>query len=293
MTSHQRVNLTSTEEGSFKNADGLKIFTKYWRPSEKPPRALVFICHGFGEHCSRYEKLGNALADVGCLAFSHDHVGHGHSDGERVQVSDFDLYLRDVFQHIDQVSADNAGIPIFMFGHSMGGTIAILSVIDRPDFFTGAVFSGPSVTADPDLINPCKVFFGKIAAWILPSCQVVPPLDPSLITRNPEEVKKYVDDPLNWHGGMKAKWVNAILTAMDKIQSESPTIKLPYFLACGGADLVVKPDSSKYLDKHTHSKDQTLKIYEDCYHELLNEQEESAEMFIKDVLEWIKKRLQP
>lgn len=56
-------------------------------------------------------------------------VGHGHSDGERVQVSDFDLYLRDVFQHIDQVSADNAGVPIFMFGHSM----VSFSTIKKPD----------------------------------------------------------------------------------------------------------------------------------------------------------------
>lgn len=253
----------------------------------------MFICHGFAEHCSRYEKLGKALADLGCLAFSHDHVGHGHSDGERVQVSDFDLYLRDVFQHIDQVTADNAGIPIFMFGHSMGGTIAILSVMDRPDFFTGAVFSGPSVTVDPEMVSSCKVFLGKIAAWIAPSYQVIPPIDPSLITQNPEEVKKYVDDPLNWHGGLKAKWANAMLTAMDKIQRKSSTIKVPYFLACGSADHVVKNDSSKYLDKHTQSKDQTFKIYEGCYHELLNELEESAEMFLKDVLEWIKKRLQP
>lgn len=38
-----------------------------------------------------------------------------------------------------------------------GGTIAILSVIDRPDFFTGALFSAPSVTADPDLVAPCLV----------------------------------------------------------------------------------------------------------------------------------------
>ena len=52
-------------------------------------------------------------------------VGHGHSDGERVQVSHFDFYLRDVFQHIDKVTADNAGIPIFMFGHSMVSCSAI------------------------------------------------------------------------------------------------------------------------------------------------------------------------
>ena len=55
-------------------------------------------------------------------------VGHGHSEGERAQVSHFDLYLRDIFQHIDQVTADNAGIPIFMFGHSM----VSCSTIDNP-----------------------------------------------------------------------------------------------------------------------------------------------------------------
>ena len=73
-------------------------------------------------------------------------------------------------------------------------------------------------------------------------------------------MKKYVDDPLNWHGGMKAQWVNAILNAMDKIQSKCSTIKMPYFLACGDADQVVIDDSSKYLDKHTQSKDQTFKV---------------------------------
>ena len=74
------------------------------------------------------------------------------------------------------------------------------------------------------------------------------------------KVKKYVDDPLNWHGGMKLKWVNAMLIAMDEIQRKGSAITLPYFLACGGADQVVKPDSSKYLDKNTQSKDQTFKV---------------------------------
>ena len=76
----------------------------------------------------------------------------------------------------------------------------------------------------------------------------------------PFKVKKYVDDPLNWHGGMKLKWVNAILTAMNEIQSKGSAITLPYFLACGGADQIVKPDSSKYLNKNTKSKDQTFKV---------------------------------
>ncbi|KAL9959395.1 hypothetical protein ACROYT_G032717 [Oculina patagonica] len=303
MTSHQSIKLSTTEEGSFKNVDGRKIFTKYWRPSEKQPSALVFICHGFGEHCSRYERLGSALADQGYLAFSHDHVGHGRSDGERVQVSNFDCYVRDVFQHIDQVTAINSGIPVFMLGHSMGGTIAILSVMERPDFFTGAIFSAPSVTADPDvattytvqcnnfLFIQLQVFLGKIAACIAPSYQVLPPLDASFISRDTEQVKKYVNDPLNWHEGMKARWANAMLEAMEKIQSKSSTIKTPFLVAHGDADQIVKIDSSRFLYENASSSEKTFKVYKDCRHEILNELEDSAEMFLKDILDWIKQRL--
>ena len=38
-------------------------------------------------------------------------------------MDDFSHYVRDVFKHIDQVAADNTGIPIFMFGYSMVGRI--------------------------------------------------------------------------------------------------------------------------------------------------------------------------
>ena len=30
-------------------------------------------CHGCGEHCSRYQRPGNALAEQGYLAFNQDH----------------------------------------------------------------------------------------------------------------------------------------------------------------------------------------------------------------------------
>ncbi|XP_078342896.1 monoglyceride lipase-like isoform X4 [Oculina patagonica] len=254
MTSPQSIKLSTTEESSFKNADGQKIFTKYWRPSEKQPRALVFICHGFGGHCSRYEKLGSALADQGYLAFSHDHVGHGRSEGERVQVSDAGCYVRDVFQHIDQVTAINTGIPVFIFGHSM-------------------------------------VFLAKIAAWIAPSYQVLPPIDPSLMSRDTEQVKKFANDPLNWHGGRKARWANAMLEALDKIQGKISTIKTPFLVANGDADQLTKMDSPRFLYENAPSSDKTFKVYKDCRHELLNELEESAEMFVKDILDWIKQRL--
>lgn len=277
-----------SEEGSFKNADGKKIFTKYWKPSDKKPRALVFICHGYGEHCSRYERLGNALAEQGYLAFSQDHVGHGQSEGERVQISDFSFYVRDVFKHIDQVTADNTGIPIFMFGHSMGGTIAVLSVMERPYFFAGAIFSAPSIKAEA---NPCTVCVGRIVSWIMPSYQIRPPIDPSLLSQDPTQVEKYANDSLNWHEGMKVRWVGAILDAMNEIQRNLSKLTTSYLLVHGDGDQLVKIDGSRYLHENSPSNDKTFKVYKNGRHELLNEVEQTASVVYMDILDWIQQKL--
>ncbi|XP_068759093.1 monoglyceride lipase-like [Montipora capricornis] len=278
-------------ENSFTNANGKKIFTKYWKPSDEP-RALVFICHGFGGHSSRYEAFGTALTEQGYLAFSHDHIGHGHSEGERVQVDDFSHYVRDVLQHIDEVAADNTGIPIFMFGYSMGGTIAILSVLKRPSFFTGAVFSAPAVQPGPAKISSCLVFLGRIAAFVAPSYQIKPPVDPSQLSRDPVQVEKYANDPLVWHEGLKAKWTAKILEAMNDIQRNVSKITLPYLLIHGDDDQVVLIDGSHFLQQHSSSTDKTFKVYEGGRHELLNEIQELSSKVLQDILDWIKQKLQ-
>ena len=46
-------------------------------------------------------------------------MGHGRSEGEKVQISSFKIYAADVLKHIDEASANNGGLPIFLFGHSM------------------------------------------------------------------------------------------------------------------------------------------------------------------------------
>ncbi|XP_073229702.1 monoglyceride lipase-like [Porites lutea] len=236
-------------------------------------RALVFICHGYGEHCSRYERLGNALAEQGYLAFSQDHVGHGQSEGQRVQISDFSIYVRDVFKHIDQVTADNTGIPIFMFGHSMGGTIAVLSVMERPYFFAGAIFSAPSIKVEA---NPCTVIYCSTCYKYL---KIIPP------------AVKYANDSLNWHEGMKVRWVGAILDAMNEIQRKLSKLTTPYLLVHGDGDQLVKIDGSQYLYENSPSNDKTFKVYKNGRHELLNEVEETASVVYKDILDWIQQKL--
>jgi hypothetical protein len=52
-------------------------------------RGLLFICHGFGEHCGRYDSQAAEFNKHGILVFSHDHQGHGRSGGERGDIADY------------------------------------------------------------------------------------------------------------------------------------------------------------------------------------------------------------
>ena len=46
-------------------------------------------------------------------------VGHGKSSGERVLIDDFQIYVRDVIQHIELLKTKYTNIPLFLWGHSM------------------------------------------------------------------------------------------------------------------------------------------------------------------------------
>ncbi|XP_030658031.1 monoglyceride lipase isoform X5 [Nomascus leucogenys] len=137
------------------NADGQYLFCRYWKPTGTP-KALIFVSHGAGEHCGRYEELARMLMGLDLLVFAHDHVGHGQSEGERMVVSDFHVFVRDVLQHVDSMQKDYPGLPVFLLGHSMGGAIAILTAAERPGHFAGMVLISPLVLANPESATTFK-----------------------------------------------------------------------------------------------------------------------------------------
>ena len=46
-------------------------------------------------------------------------VGHGKSDGDRIHINDFDIYVRDLVQHVELLKAKHSGLPVFIIGESM------------------------------------------------------------------------------------------------------------------------------------------------------------------------------
>ncbi|KAF7249755.1 Monoglyceride lipase [Varanus komodoensis] len=195
-------------------------------------------------------------------------VGHGQSEGDRMVVSDFHVFVRDSLQHIDLMKKDHPGLPVFLLGHSMGGAIAILTACERPNEFSGMILISPLVVASPDVATPIKVtncihlpqvFAAKVLNFVLPNL-TLGSIDPNVVSRNKKEVESYNSDPLVYHGGMKVSFVIQLLNAIAKIERSLPKLTLPILVLHGSPDKLCDIKGSYLLMDTATSQDKTLKV---------------------------------
>ncbi|XP_026189346.1 monoglyceride lipase isoform X2 [Mastacembelus armatus] len=271
------------------NADGLHLFCRYWEPTG-PPSGLVFIAHGAGEHCGPYDEIAQRLKDLSLLVFAHDHVGHGQSEGDRMNIKDFQLYIRDSLQHIDMMKSRYPNLPVFIVGHSMGGAISILTACERPSDFAGVVLIGPLVQMNPDSATPFKVFLAKIVNHVLPSLSLGS-INSKWVSRDQTQVEAYDADELNFHGGMRVSFGMQMMGAVARIEREIPSIRWPFLLLHGDADKLCDIRGSKMMYENAPSSDKQLKVYEGAYHALHRDLPEVIESVLKEVTSWIQEHL--
>jgi alpha-beta hydrolase superfamily lysophospholipase len=129
------------------------------------------------------------------------------------------------------------------------------------------------------------VAMGRILSVIAPKAGIVG-LDVTGLSRDPEVVKAYVNDPLVFHGKTPARLAAEMLKAMQRVTAEAEKITLPFITIQGSADRLVEPGGAQMLYDKAGSSDKTLKIYEGLYHEVHNEPERLT-MF-KDLEAWLK-----
>lgn len=271
------------------NADGLHLFCRYWQP-DGPPKALVYVAHGAGEHCGGYADIAHSLTQHGILVFAHDHVGHGQSEGERMELKNFQIYIRDSLQHIDIVKARYPKLAIFIVGHSMGGAISILTACERPQDFTGVVIIGPMIQMSAESATPFKVFMAKVLNRLAPRL-TLGPIDPKFISRDPKQVEAYEKDELNFHGGLRVSFGMQMLNMTSQIERELPYITWPFYILHGDADKLCDIRGSQLMYNEAKSTDKKLKVYEEAYHALHHDLPETIESVLKEVSTWIVERV--
>ncbi|XP_069353794.1 monoglyceride lipase isoform X2 [Eulemur rufifrons] len=230
-------------------------------------------------------------------------------------VSDFQVFVRDVLQHVDVMQKDHPGLPVFLLGHSMGGAIVILTAAERPGHFAGMVLISPLVLASPDSAttfkdypetlragtgraartlrswtpHPLWVLAAKVLNLVLPNLSLGP-IDPSVLSRNTAEVDLYNADPLICRAGLKVCFGIQLLNAVARVERALPKVTLPFLLLQGSADRLCDSKGAYLLMESAKSQDKTLKIYEGAYHVLHRELPEVTRSVFHEIHMWVSQR---
>ena len=270
------------QEGFFEGVRNTRIYHQCWLP-ESDPKAVLMIVHGLGEHSGRYLNVVNHFVPMGFAVYGMDHPGHGKSDGTRKYVDRFEDFIENVKAYFDRIQGWQVDKPIFLVGHSLGGLIGAVYLLDHQAGLKGAILSGPSVKI-PDNISPITVFIGKMLVALMPKLGLLKTA-PEGVSRDPAVVQAYIDDPLVSKRKTTARLAAEILKAMQRVSREAGRITLPILILQGGADWIVDPAGAKMLYDSVSSADKEIKIYDGLYHEVYNEPEHPK--VLQDVEQWI------
>ena len=108
-------------------------------------------------------------------------------------------------------------------------------------------------------------------------------------SRNPDVVAEMNSDPLIANEKQPAETASEVLKAAARLRENMPKFNVPVFIIHGTDDKATRPEGSQYFYDHVGSEDKTLKLYEGCYHDLLNDIDK--EIVMADILAWVNERI--
>jgi len=274
-------------DGSFDGISKTRIYFQTWAPNGAP-KATVVIAHGLGEHGGRYAEVAAQLVGLGCVVHAIDHRGHGRSGGARVLVDKFANAVADMDTLIDRAKRQQPTRPLFLLGHSMGGALSLSYAIKHGKKLDGLILSGPAVALDG--APPLLALIAKLLASFVPKLGMFQ-VDPSLVSRDPAEVAKYADDPLNAHGKIPVRTLAEIIRFVEIVPALLPAIRVPTLVLHGSDDKLAGVAGSRMIHERISSSDKTLKVYDGLYHEIFNELPADRARVFKDLTDWLQPRL--
>jgi alpha-beta hydrolase superfamily lysophospholipase len=261
--------------------DGTNLYFQCWE-TDQNPKAVIALVHGLGEHSGRYDHWANMLNQAGYNVLANDLRGHGKSAGQRGHVSSFDDYLKDVDLLLDEAGKRFQGMPVFLYGHSLGGIICVDYVLRRKPKLTGVVISALSIRTSLQE-QKIKIILSKLLGSIIPKGSLSSGLVPATISRDSKVVERYVNDPLVHHE-VTFGWGKSALETIDWINEHSQEWSLPVLFMHGEKDALGYAEGTREFASKINV-DCTVKIWPGLFHEVHNEPEK-GEVF-KFLLGWL------
>lgn len=283
------------QEEYIRNSRGATLFTCRWLPPSSP-KALVFLCHGYGMECSGFmRECGTRLAGAGYGVFGIDYEGHGRSRGARCYIKKFDNIVNDCSEHFKSVcmQEEYRDKCRFLYGESMGGAVALLVTKKDPSFWNGAILVAPMCKIS-EKVKPHPVVVNILTKMeeIIPKWKIVPTKDViDSAFKDPVKREEVRNNKLIYQDKPRLKTALEMLRTSMNLEHSLHEITLPFFVLHGEADIVTDPEVSKALYEKASSRDKTMKLYPEMWHALTSgEPDENIEIVFGDIIAWLDKR---
>jgi acylglycerol lipase len=163
-------------------------------PSDNP-RAIIIMVHGIGEHIKRYIGWADLFSSVGIGFLGVDLPGHGLSDGKRGHIKSYSDFSEILDTLIDVSGKTYQGVPVFVYGHSLGGGIVLDYLLHEKRPVKGAIVTSPwlRLAFEPSKL---KRYLAGLMRNITPSLLQPTGLIVNHISHDKDVIEKYIKDPL-------------------------------------------------------------------------------------------------
>lgn len=266
--------------------DGVRLAHSHWATRDRPVARLLIV-HGLGEHGRRYEHVGDWFAAAGVDTHAYDQRGFGESDGRRADVRSWTVVQDDLEDAIAAIRGSDDGLPFVLYGHSLGGLIALgftLSDRPKPDLL---ILSAPAV--DDDLAG-WKHALAPLAARLAPAMQLPNDISIDQLVTSGRPGLRYRADPLVlWRSSIRFGAFG--FTEQARVRSELARMEqmpIPTYVARGSDDPIVPV---RAFERVSRLGNVTSRIWPGLRHEIHNEA--VFELVLGSMVDWLRAQVAP
>ena len=265
--------------------DGIELVMHFWEPSG-PPRAVVALVHGQGEHMGRYTHVARAMTEAGFAFAAYDLRGHGLSGGKRGHTPSYSSHMDDMEEFLEAVEGRYSGIPRFLYGHSLGGGLVLNFCLRNGPELRGVIVTSPWLElafAPPK----SQITLARIMNRLYPGLVQHSGLETAALSHDPQVIADYENDELV-HDRITARQFfevhNAGLWALD----HAGEWVLPLLLMHGSADRITSHEASRTFAERAKGEVE-YRTWVGLFHELHNEPEKAR--VVQTMVDWVGARL--
>lgn len=254
----------------------------HWSAAVKAPYDICLI-HGLGEHSGRYFALAKYFVSRGIDVHSFDLRGHGLSQGRRGHSEHFNDLIKDVDHFLRHESGINMQQPYGVYGHSLGGMIALSYALSYPAVNRAVVLS--SAFLKPAFEPPkWKLILAGYLQALWPTALLSNEVPVDALSKDPQVLKGYIADPLV-HNNLSAGFGMQLLKQGRYLLDTMCAVDFPLLMMHGDADKVTCHHASEWLATKAGKRCE-LVIWPGLFHELQHEMEKEA--VFDCTIDWLK-----